>query len=218
MIAFMMRRFLRTATIFVIGAALTGSGVFPSLADHSDRELQHLHFEDCSEEGIVDPGQGGMTKEEALEQARNFMPSGMCTTVMTEARHDATGAVHTFSSGCLPAGWTKTGGGYATHRQSDDDDPTSRPSYRPDDESDTTASPPDVSLCSHKPGRVKEAPPLKPLPALPTPDSKLIELDASESTAKPEEAIISSQPDDDVKRVLSKGLESLRQVLSFLSP
>ncbi len=47
----------------------------------------------------------GMTKEEALEQARNFRPKGPCTTVMTPAVHLETGARYEFTSGCLPEGW-----------------------------------------------------------------------------------------------------------------
>lgn len=46
-----------------------------------------------------------MTKEQALEQARNFQPKGPCTTVMTPAVHVETGARYTFTSGCLPEGW-----------------------------------------------------------------------------------------------------------------
>ena len=47
----------------------------------------------------------GMTKEEALEQARNYRPKTNCTTVMTPAIHIETGARYTFPSGCLPNGW-----------------------------------------------------------------------------------------------------------------
>lgn len=46
-----------------------------------------------------------MTKEQALEQARNFKPKGNCTTVITPAVHVKTGARYTFNNGCLPSGW-----------------------------------------------------------------------------------------------------------------
>lgn len=45
--------------------------------------------------------------ETALKEAESFRPEGMCTTVMTPARHQATGVTYTFTSGCIPAGWEK---------------------------------------------------------------------------------------------------------------
>lgn len=56
-----------------------------------------------------DNGNGdGMTREQALEQARNWRPTGPCTTVMTPAVHVETGATYTFTSGCLPPGWVRS--------------------------------------------------------------------------------------------------------------
>lgn len=46
-----------------------------------------------------------MTKEEAIRQAEEYRPTKICTTVVTRGIHKATGAEHTFSSGCLPPGW-----------------------------------------------------------------------------------------------------------------
>ncbi len=46
------------------------------------------------------------TKEEAILQAQEYQPEGICTAVMTPSIHKATGATYTFSSGCLPPGWS----------------------------------------------------------------------------------------------------------------
>ena len=46
------------------------------------------------------------TKEEAIHQAQEYHPEGICADVMTLAEHKATGATLTFSSSCLPPGWS----------------------------------------------------------------------------------------------------------------
>lgn len=42
----------------------------------------------------------------ASEQANTFQPEGICTASTTKARHNLTGITATFSSGCIPDGWT----------------------------------------------------------------------------------------------------------------
>lgn len=42
---------------------------------------------------------------QAIEQAKQYRPEGVCAMVLTPAVHTATGAKYTFPSGCLPAGW-----------------------------------------------------------------------------------------------------------------
>lgn len=44
-------------------------------------------------------------QREVLKQARAYKPQGSCAQVMTPAVHLATGAVHTFTTSCLPDGW-----------------------------------------------------------------------------------------------------------------
>lgn len=44
-------------------------------------------------------------KQEAIRQAQEFHPSGMCTDSFVPAVHKATGAKYTFSNGCLAPGW-----------------------------------------------------------------------------------------------------------------
>lgn len=44
-------------------------------------------------------------QREVLRQARSYKPQGSCAQVMTPAVHAATGAVHTFTTSCLPEGW-----------------------------------------------------------------------------------------------------------------
>ena len=60
--------------------------------------------------GIPDPVQPPSELdpvEAALREARNYQPKGNCTTVMTPARHIESGAIYTFTSGCIPAGWER---------------------------------------------------------------------------------------------------------------
>lgn len=53
-----------------------------------------------------DTGARDMTPEErALEEARKFQPDYPCTTVITSARHIATGVTYDFPTGCIPDGW-----------------------------------------------------------------------------------------------------------------
>jgi hypothetical protein len=47
----------------------------------------------------------GETKEEAIRQAQEYKPQGVCTQSLVPAVHKATGARYTFSSGCLAPGW-----------------------------------------------------------------------------------------------------------------
>lgn len=44
-------------------------------------------------------------RQQALREAENFRPKEACATVMTPARHIATGVTYTFPSSCLPDGW-----------------------------------------------------------------------------------------------------------------
>lgn len=45
-------------------------------------------------------------KTEAIRQAQQYVPEGeVCTTVIVDAVHIETGALYTFSNGCLAPGW-----------------------------------------------------------------------------------------------------------------
>lgn len=58
-----------------------------------------------------DAGQASntITREEALQQAREFTPPAgiMCTQALTPAVHTETGATYIFPSGCLAPGWER---------------------------------------------------------------------------------------------------------------
>ncbi len=45
------------------------------------------------------------TQEQALQQAREYKPKGVCGAAVTPAIHTSTGARYDFSSTCLPEGW-----------------------------------------------------------------------------------------------------------------
>jgi amino acid permease len=45
------------------------------------------------------------TQEQAIEQAQEYRPKGVCTMALVPAVHEATGARYTFPSGCLAPGW-----------------------------------------------------------------------------------------------------------------
>lgn len=45
------------------------------------------------------------SKDDAIEQARSYKPSGVCTQALVPATHEASGARYTFTSGCLAPGW-----------------------------------------------------------------------------------------------------------------
>jgi hypothetical protein len=45
------------------------------------------------------------TKEDAIRQAQEYQPNGVCTDALVPAVHRATGAKYTFSNGCLAPGW-----------------------------------------------------------------------------------------------------------------
>jgi hypothetical protein len=53
------------------------------------------------------PAQTGrqLSKEEALQEAAQFKPTGICPQVVTPARNLASGATYTFATGCIPDGW-----------------------------------------------------------------------------------------------------------------
>ena len=53
------------------------------------------------------PSRSHISTEQAIKEAENYRPDGMCTTVMTPARHIDSGATYTFLSGCLPNGWER---------------------------------------------------------------------------------------------------------------
>jgi hypothetical protein len=44
-------------------------------------------------------------KAEAIRQADNYHPTGLCTQAFTRAVHKESGAIYTFNNGCLPPGW-----------------------------------------------------------------------------------------------------------------
>lgn len=44
-------------------------------------------------------------KEQAIQQAMNYQPDGVCTQALVPAVHTETGAHYTFPSGCLAPGW-----------------------------------------------------------------------------------------------------------------
>jgi hypothetical protein len=52
-----------------------------------------------------DRGKNPETQAAALRQAQQFVPTGVCTQVITHAIHKKSGAQYTFMSGCLPPGW-----------------------------------------------------------------------------------------------------------------
>lgn len=51
-----------------------------------------------------------LTKEQAIEEARQFSPNQVCGQALTPARHTATGAEYTFPSTCLAPGWEVSSG------------------------------------------------------------------------------------------------------------
>jgi hypothetical protein len=55
--------------------------------------------------GIYVWSSGGGSQAKAIEEAKKYRPSGICTAVMTPAVHPSSGAQYTFSSGCLAPGW-----------------------------------------------------------------------------------------------------------------
>ena len=88
----------------------------PTKADDQDTEAGNTRTEPGTAQPIIpqdpsEPVSDDAAREAALEQARNYRPKGACTTVMTPARHTATGATYTFPSGCLPEGWVRTSSG-----------------------------------------------------------------------------------------------------------
>ena len=58
-----------------------------------------------TEDVIEQPKEVQQTKEEAIKQAQEYRPEGICTAVNVPAVHVATGATYTFPSGCLAPGW-----------------------------------------------------------------------------------------------------------------
>lgn len=55
--------------------------------------------------GLVSYFWNNSSANEAIRQAQNYQPEGVCTQVLTPATHKATGAKYTFNNGCLPPGW-----------------------------------------------------------------------------------------------------------------
>lgn len=47
------------------------------------------------------------TQEDAIRQAQEYKPDGICTQALVPAVHKATGATYTFGSGCLAPGWER---------------------------------------------------------------------------------------------------------------
>ncbi len=45
------------------------------------------------------------TQEDAIRQAKEYKPEGVCTQALVPAIHVTTGAKYTFNSGCLAPGW-----------------------------------------------------------------------------------------------------------------
>lgn len=43
--------------------------------------------------------------QEALRQAKEYAPNGLCADVITPAIHKATGVQYEFPSSCIPDGW-----------------------------------------------------------------------------------------------------------------
>lgn len=44
-------------------------------------------------------------EQQAIQQAINYQPDGVCTQALVPAVHTETGAHYTFPSGCLAPGW-----------------------------------------------------------------------------------------------------------------
>lgn len=67
--------------------------------------------EDTVKENSGAVSESKMSKQEAIDAAKQYQPSGNCTQVMTPAVHTETGARHTFSSGCIAPGWEREASG-----------------------------------------------------------------------------------------------------------
>lgn len=51
------------------------------------------------------PRANTQAQDDAIRQAKEYRPEGMCTQSLVPAVHTATGAKYTFNNGCLAPGW-----------------------------------------------------------------------------------------------------------------
>jgi hypothetical protein len=82
---------------------ISGTGIGAWLLTHKDDITNKVNnTKDQLVEGVTEAA-----KQKVLDEAKKYQPEGNCTTVMTPAKHKATGVEFTFPSGCLPSGWDR---------------------------------------------------------------------------------------------------------------